>query len=70
MNESKKQTTGGVSIFGVLTIIFVVLKLTGLITWSWVWVLAPLWIPLALILVIAFIAAIVIAVMQKEESRK
>lgn len=33
---------------GVLGIIFIVLKLTDLITWSWLWVLSPFWIPLAL----------------------
>lgn len=30
-----------------LTLIFITLKLIGIITWSWLWVLAPLWIPLA-----------------------
>jgi len=44
---------------GILTLIFIVLKLTGLIDWSWVWVLSPLWI-LALValvggLIIGFI---------------
>lgn len=31
---------------GLLTIVFVVLKLVGVIDWSWWWVLAPVWIPL------------------------
>lgn len=39
---------GGISFSGLLTICFIVLKLTGFITWSWVWVLAPLWIGFAL----------------------
>jgi hypothetical protein len=29
---------------GLLTIVFIVLKLTGVIAWSWLWVLAPIWI--------------------------
>jgi hypothetical protein len=33
---------------GTLTIVFVVLKLCGVIEWSWWWVLSPLWIPAAL----------------------
>ncbi len=33
---------------GLLTIVFIVLKLIGEITWSWWWVLSPLWIPLAI----------------------
>ena len=32
-----------VGFFGLLTIVFVTLKLIGVIDWSWVWVLAPLW---------------------------
>lgn len=36
------------SICGVTFIVFLVLKLTGLINWSWWWVTAPLWIPVAL----------------------
>lgn len=49
---SKKITTGdtGLNFLEVLTIVFVVLKLTNLITWSWWCVLSPLWIPLAFII--------------------
>lgn len=35
---------GGMGLGGVLTVIFVVLKLTDVIDWSWIWVLSPLWI--------------------------
>lgn len=41
--------------FGVLTILFIALKLLGVITWSWVWVLAPLWSGVVLWFVIMFI---------------
>lgn len=34
----------GISFGGLLTIVFIALKLTGYIDWSWVWVLAPLWV--------------------------
>ena len=34
---------GGLNLFGVLGVVFVVLKLTGTIDWSWWWVLAPFW---------------------------
>lgn len=34
----------GIGFCGLLTIVFIVLKLLGYINWSWVWVLAPLWI--------------------------
>lgn len=36
----------------ILTLIFITLKLTGYIAWSWWWVLAPTWIPLAIALVL------------------
>ncbi len=71
MDEYNKTNphAGGVSIVGVLTLIFFVLKITGLINWSWWWVFSPIWIYLLLFFTIALIAAVVIAVIQKEESR-
>ena len=48
------------SFFAILTLIFIVLKLIGCITWSWVWVLAPLWIPLIIIVPLTIITAVVI----------
>lgn len=47
MEESKTNEAGGVTLLGLLTIVFIVLKLIGVINWSWWWVLAPLWIPSA-----------------------
>lgn len=45
-----------------LFLVFLVLKLTKVITWSWWWVTAPLWIPLVLCLAIVIIVLIVAAV--------
>ena len=42
-----------------LLVAFVVLKLVGVITWSWMWVLSPLWIPLALLLGFLLVAIII-----------
>jgi len=42
-----------------LTIVFVVLKLTNVISWSWVWVLSPLWIS-AIIVILALLFALVV----------
>ncbi len=44
LEMSNNSSSGGVGTSGVLTIVFVTLKLTGNITWPWVWVLSPLWI--------------------------
>lgn len=61
MNNNDNTKSGGIGFCGLLTIAFIVLKLCGIITWSWWWVLAPLWIPMALIILIIIIAAIVSA---------
>ena len=44
---------------GALTIVFIVLKLVGVIAWSWWWVLSPLWIPVAVVLLILAISGII-----------
>ena len=43
MSESSSSSCG-VGFSGLLTVVFIALKLTGNITWPWVWVLSPLWI--------------------------
>lgn len=59
--SEKNTVTVQFPFLGILTLIFITLKLTGFIAWSWLWVLSPLWIPLAIVLVILIIAGIVIA---------
>lgn len=44
--------TGGFPLASILTIIFATAKLLGKISWSWVWVFAPLWIPWAALAII------------------
>ena len=43
-----KSGTGGLSFLSALQIAFIVLKLTGFIEWSWLWVLSPMWLPVML----------------------
>ena len=50
---------GGISLGTVLFIVFLVLKLTETIDWSWWWVTAPLWIPVALVVVFLIISGII-----------
>ena len=38
-----REGSGGIGFLGLLTILFIGLKLGGVTTWSWIWVLAPLW---------------------------
>ncbi len=53
------SSNGGVGLAGLLLVLFVGLKLTGYIAWSWWWVVSPVWIPIVLILVIAALTGIV-----------
>lgn len=62
--EDKQVVNKGVGFTGILTIAFIVLKLLGYIKWSWIWVLAPLWIPAALI-ILFLVIYIVICLIKK-----
>lgn len=58
---------GGLGLCSVLGIVFIVLKLVGVINWSWWWVLAPFWIGFALVgvfLVIAFVCIRIAAILK------
>lgn len=48
--QNNNNNSGGIGITGLLGVVFVTLKLLGKIDWSWTWVLAPFWMPLALVL--------------------
>lgn len=52
MNDNSSK---GLGIASVLTIVFIVLKLLGVISWSWVWVLAPLWISLLITIAVVLL---------------
>lgn len=45
-----ENNSSGIGFMGLLAIVFITLKLTNYIAWSWWWVLAPLWIPIAIAL--------------------
>ena len=53
--DNSKASGGGIGFFGLLAIVFIVLKLLGIIQWSWVWVLSPIWIPLIIVIIILII---------------
>lgn len=60
MEKSSSASGSGVGFCGLLTVLFIGLKLTGYIDWSWLWVLAPLWaVPLGCIIVIAVVVFVV-----------
>lgn len=64
MADTSTTNSGGIGFAGLLTVAFIVLKLTDVIDWSWWWVLAPLWIS-ALIGVAALVVVLGIAVSRR-----
>lgn len=50
---------GGIGFCGLLTIVFITLKLTKFIDWDWCWVLSPLWIPIVFVLLLAVIIFVI-----------
>lgn len=64
MSDDKKSETskGGIGLCGGLFLLFVYLKLTGQIAWSWWWVTAPLWGGLAILCAIVFGGAAILGV--------
>jgi len=67
-NTDAVSRAAGALVTGHLGIAFVVLRLTHVIRWPWVWVLAPFWIPLALQIVI-FVLALLIVVRRDRKRR-
>ena len=74
MNDHSNQTSSGIGFFSLLTIVFIVLKLCNVIAWSWVWVLAPIWIPTAIIIIAILIYLICVmintAIKNKKKGKK
>lgn len=56
-SSSNTNVRVGSGIFGLTFLVFLVLKLCGVIAWSWWWVTAPLWMPMAAVLAVGVIVA-------------
>lgn len=56
----KNESSGsrGIGFFGLLAIVFIALKLMGFISWSWFWVLSPIWMNIVLWAVVLILAVI------------
>lgn len=59
MANNNSSSSGGGGFFGLMFLIFMTLKLTGFIDWSWWWVTAPLWGGFALIFIFILIVALI-----------
>lgn len=64
---AETTSSGGIGFAGLLTVLFIALKLTHVVSWSWLWVLAPLWIGFAvgLAFLVAFFTVVLILAILK-----
>lgn len=58
MKDNKTTVNGGVGFTGLLQVVFITLKLMGIINWSWLWVLSPAWISIAIYVLLFIVVAI------------
>ena len=65
MSDNVRVSGGGIGFLGMLAILFIGLKLTNYVTWSWWWVLSPLWIPIAILVGIAIFAFMIYLIVNK-----
>ena len=69
--KAKIETGGSIGFAGILFIVFLVLKLTKVINWSWWWIFAPLWIPVVLVvLIIVFLLLVLLILYGIKNSRR
>ena len=59
MSGSSSSSNGGIGFIGLLTILFIGLKLGKLIAWSWWWVLSPIWITISIAALVIAIGAVI-----------
>lgn len=64
-NTSQSSISGGISFASLLGLTFVVLKLCKVISWSWWWVTAPFWFPLAIGLICGLLYLVLLVIGKK-----
>lgn len=62
MEDKTTYSSGGMSLLGVIQIVFIILKLVGVITWSWPVILIPLWIQLSAIIVMLAVMLVMVLI--------
>lgn len=68
-NNSNNVSATGIGFTGLLQVAFIVLKLIGVINWSWFWVFSPIWVTLS-IAVIAIIAILIFSIILTRPRKK
>ncbi len=62
MNRNSERLGSGLTVPTIVTLVFVILKLTHVIDWRWIWVLAPTWVTFALAMLVLFVIVIIEAI--------
>lgn len=70
MKREDAQTAAGLSLPVTVFVVFLILRLTGLITWSWWWVTSPLWIVAAIIVVLTILYVAVFTFRYRKHKRR
>ena len=65
MGDGNKSASGGIGFVGLLTILFIALKLCHVIEWSWGWVLSPLWFSALLVVVFILVMAVIYTILDR-----
>ena len=69
-NNNRNNAGRGVGFCGVLTIVFIVLKLVGVIDWPWIWVLSPIWISFIIAIIVFIIVIIVVYCINGDKKKR
>ena len=69
-SNNSSSSSNGIGFSGALALLFIALKLLDKIDWSWWWVLAPIWIPLAILIVVLIVVAVVWFINDTRKQRK
>jgi hypothetical protein len=66
MNKNNNNTSSGVTFASLLFLLFLALKLTHVIDWSWWWITAPIWGPFVIVVVVLIIIAVIAVLLNKK----
>lgn len=70
MSQSNSTSGGGIGFFGLLTIVLIVLKLTGTIDWPWLWVLSPAIAATSFVVVLLTVTLVTIWLINRRDNRR
>ena len=70
MSDTRGSRAGGIGLCGAMFLLFLGLRLTEHIDWSWYWVAAPLWVPVALVLAVVSVIGVVMLFGDRAERRR